>query len=723
VSVRGSRFACLLCALVTAGAAPAAAQVVTVPMHEVSSAPDRDAPLPARAVTLEEAVEATMRRAPAIAASAANVRAASGRLQQNTGIFDTTLLVAPSVGYSQEPVPPGLRKSELDKRLVIRNIANTFTVLTQALRNLVAGLGNQRLECPPNLGLNTDPLIFDRIDPVESSQFGFARTLRPAVIIELDRFIRSVNLGDICTTDIEPRLQADLLQRYLGTIDFSGNQGLQGVLTSVSQIPRETRALQAQITDAVATRALLALDRLGPVPDDLLRSNVQLAVSVFKPFRNGATLSGDVLLSSEETRYRDKPLDPTFGGIGLPPRFPSEVSATFTLPLGRGAGRMAVTAPERAAEFTLAASREELRHRIGEEVLRTVLAYTNLVAAQETVRLLEDSQARQARIAELTGNQVEAGELPAMEQERARARAASVAQSIGQARTRVIDARVALAQAMGLDVADLDAMPLATERLGPAVAPPPQAGALMALGTERRRDVRGLQRAREASGVLAEGARLNVRQRYDLSVTGGYSNLYESPLFRYLGDEQGPIISQLGTPGPRVDPAYRYYSPRGFWRSVSNRWEPFVTASITVGLSFRNNTARGQLQQARATMARADIELLRLERTIGENLLATTTALQRTVEAVEQQRSAVTHGEQLLNGVLEQFQVAEATVFDTLLTEEEVTQDRLELVRQLQAYAAGMARLRFESGDLVTFENEGTDMETARADLQGLVER
>ena len=115
--------------------------------------------------------------------------------------------------------------------------------------------------------------------------------------------------------------------------------------------------------------------------------------------------------------------------------------------------------------------------------------------------------------------------------------------------------------------------------------------------------------------------------------------------------------------------------------------------------------------------------LVELSRATGENLVAATGSLAMAADAIARSRTTVEQSEQTLVGTLASFDGNEATLLDTLLTEEEVTRARLELVRQQQLYASTYVRLRFEAGDLVTFEQEGTAGERARFDPLPIVTR
>ncbi len=721
--MRSARIILALLGAAVISSRPSAAQEVRVPGAEAMSPREfTPAKLPQPTLTLADAVQLTIRHDPQISQATQTLRSASGRHQQATGLFDAMLQVGPGMGYSQQPIMPFLRDREIGTRETIRSIAAEFTTLNKQLRDLIARKVQYRPRCPGGLSFGVDPLILDRRAPEEIALLGVKQDLRVVVIGDLERAFSGINLANICISTPTPDVEPDVFLEFWRRIDYSGNLGLEGILTSVSQIPHEARLFEAQITEAVAARARLALERMGPIPLDQLTRNFLFDVSLFKPFRNGLMLAGDIRFESEEQNFKDKPLDPTFGALGVPPRFPSSAAVSLDVPLGKGRGRVSAAAPERAAELTLGAQREETRHTISEQIFQTVLSYLNVVAAQERLALLEASAARQQRLVALTGQQVEAGDLPGLELDRVRARAASVASAVHGARASLVAARIALVQAVGADLDGLGQAPVATDRFAAARPSLPTIEMLLRKTTTGRRDTRSLLRLRDASAILATASRADLRRRFDLSVVGGLSNAYESPFFRYLPDEVDPIYSDFAPKPVRQSPT-RYYSARGFYRSFTGRWEPFLDASLTLQFPLANNAAKGRLVQAQATLSSSHVETANLDRVIRENVVNVSGALRLAAEAIAQWEHAVKNGEEALQAALQRFELGEMTLIDTLLTEEDVTRDTLELVGQRQIYLSTLARLKFETGELVDFENEGTAAEMIRFEPSELVVR
>ena len=700
-------------------AAPAGAQEVRVPTREIASREPQTAPA-GGTIDLATAVQVTLRRSPDLQFSATDILAANGNWQFARGVFDSRLTLFGTFGFTQQPITPGLRGRERDKRDQLRLIAQSFTLQNVALRDLIAGRENPNSNCPEEFLAGTndeDPFgfrAFDLIrDPLETQILGVSGGLQNVVIPEFQEFANTPAFSQLCTSDLRSRRGSN--RRLWEDVSQYGDvPSIQRVLTDFSQFPGEILLFGQELSEAIAARARLGLERLGGIPYGELRENFLLEAGYSKPFRNGMIAGGEVMVQSTAHHFLDKPTDPSFGGFEQPNRFPSRVTLSLTAPLARGRGRTSVTANEVAALHIVAARRADFLHDASTSVLRTIQAYLDLLAAQRRQAMLEQSAARQVQFAEMTNSLVQSGDLPASENNRAQARKAAVDASVSQARTDVLTARMRLADVMGLAVTAVDQAPLPTGQFVETLPPIPEIASLLQWPLTARYDIRSIARSREAAAVLVAASRDNTRGRVDLTINGGMGNVYESPLFTFMPDERQPIIS----PTPEVFPGngVRFATPRGFYRSLTGRWEPFVFGSLTVELPFGNNAARGRLRQSESTLANAEIESVRLERVARENIVSAEAALRRAAQAVESMRVAVEASQRSLDATMEQLKAGEATLFNTLRTEEDLLNDRLQLIAALNAYYQTLARLKYEAGSLIMVEGQGPDNEVVKFD-------
>lgn len=707
--------AALLALSLTAPAQGQPAAAVEVPARELTTSREFAPPAPPATLTLADSVQLALRHAPGLAAGAESVQGAIARAQRTRGAFDAVFRVAPGVRFEQTQIRPEFREAEFQNRLGLQVIADDFTLLNRAFRDLFDLPAGGSPPCPRGFLGVTSGIGFttDLRDPAELSQIGIDRDVFFRINLDLGGLENLIDLADICSIDPYAREGDSLLARYLAKTNISGGQALEGILLSTDQLRREFFGLSAELSEAIAARARLGLERLGPIAEDQLRRVFTFEAGWAKTWRSGIGLSADLLLQADEQAYRDRVLDPGFGGLGIPNAFPSRASVTLALPLGRGLGAVANAAQERAAAIAVGAETDRLRHSVSQVALSATLAHLNAVAAEQVAALLAESAERQRQLTELVDQQVSIGDVARMDLDRTQARAAQVASSAARARLDVVDARISLLETIGLD-AGAGPPPVASDVFADVPAASPLSLDAMAdAALARRLDLRGAERQASAAAALTAGASADLRRVFDLSVTAGMSNRYESPFFRYFEDERFPIYSDFETPDPIKSPV-RWYSPRGLYRTLTGRWEPFVSMQFDVEIPIGNNSARGRFAQSQATERQSRIAAADLRRLIRAGVRNAGDALQQAALAVGERRAAVARSTDALSGALEQLRAGEITVIDTLTTEETLTRDKIDLVRALLVYHSTMARLRYETGDLVAWEGEGTEGERVR---------
>jgi outer membrane protein TolC len=302
--------------------------------------------------------------------------------------------------------------------------------------------------------------------------------------------------------------------------------------------------------------------------------------------------------------------------------------------------------------------------------------------------------------------------VPRVEITRAQGRLAAVNQSLEQARLSVLSARFALVDAMGVNAGDPANAPVASDSFTTELPDLPPLKTLLQIAASERHDPLALQALADASGALAAAATNDLKRSVNFSITAGLSTMYESPFFRFLPDEQDPIQSDFQTK-PTHDTPIRYFSATGFWRSLRGQWLPFTSANITFELPFGNHRALGRARQAQAASQRSLITFHDLNRVIADNVTNASGLVRSLANAIKEHQTAVTFQQQTLDSTLERLKIGDLTVLDTILTEEDLTQDRLRLIRDQQLYLSALARLKFETGTLLEFRDANTPAESA----------
>ena len=654
-------------------------------------------------ISMADAVRITLEHDPQILLSKQDVSLAMARFQESSGIFDGRLQAAPSFRYEWAEMRPAVRQREIDKRAQLDTVATVFKEVRRELKIALESDSLRGPRCPESFEF-VDAVLLDGLDEAEIDIIGVDRPL--TIIVDDDIESSIFEFETICAPITEfsfPDIQVDFLEGIRNTLDL----GIDDIITDLSQFPRGTVALSHAIADAVTTRARLGFLRLGLLPIDEITKSISIEAAFQKSLRNGISFTIAGRLESSQHNFRDKPLDPRFGGFGLQNNFPSFISGQLDVPLQKGFGKITAQAPERVAELSVNAERERMRHVITEEVFRTVLSYLNLVAAQDTLSLLEESATRQQRFLDLAKQLIAADEIPRSELVRSLARLAQVESGVHSSRQSLITSQLGLSEGMGLYVTNASEAPLASDQFSKKLVSLPGAEVLLRTSEVSRRDSRALSILRNASRILAEASQNDLKRRLDLTVTVGMTTFHESGFFRFLPDE----LEKEDLP-PEA-PAH-FYSPRGFTLSAfQSNWEPFITGSITFELPFGNNVAQGRHFQDRSSLRSSDIQFGDLRRLIRDNVVDVSVRLERAAESVRHRRESIGFYKQTLEAAQARFEINDISLIDVLLTEEDLTQAQLQLVQDWRTYFSLLARLKFEVGDLVIFQDLGLPVENS----------
>jgi len=593
-------------------------------------------------LTLREAIDVALANDPALHLAREQVTASRGSLLMASGAFDTVLAVAPAFEHQTSAVGrPGMRNQELLRNLS-REIATTFRLIADDLRRQLDLQGNIPLiQCPPGL-------------------------------------VITIGGEPVCLSNRQ-RAQWEIIEIITRRPELEPQRR---TLEEAARRRAEQIALILDIT-ALASRGLLRTMGVRATLED--RTSIELQLSAAKLYRNGVAVTPLLGFSGSKDNYRGKRLDPTYGGKGNLNTFTSIAGLSLEVPLGKGRGEAATGAAERAGRLNLAASLESEAHAVAGTVLRTLLAYLELAAAQERLELFMASEQRQAFLVAMGEALQKAGELAEADLITVRARLASTRTTVAQAWQSVAEARIALAEAMGVAVEQLEEAPLAAETL----PPPPAESEVDAWRQQqraqaaraRRADLRAAHRLEESARELAEAARLDLRRSSTLSFQAWYQGLWEGKSPR---DMRNVLVGwERALFGGQVGPSARLL--------------------LTVEWPFANNVARGRYLEARALYHSGGIQARNLERVIAGRVEELVGAVLKARTEVARGQAAVELYDQLIEAEVERFRLGEATAADLVLTEENRIGAALALVTARQRLAAAVAQLRFELGTLVRY--------------------
>jgi outer membrane protein TolC len=592
----------------------------------------------ATGMSLLDAIKLTLQHEPTIKLREADVDFQQGVLRSQKGLFDYLFRVDGTFGREQRELVDSVIEDEQERRDDLRQAITEVTDLSQSLLAAGAILQDKNLAFNNPAGMNLST-IRDR------NVLNQLQILQAELVLYRD-VLASPNLTDQTVRDGIINLREVTIGRHIDT--FNAEQA------TIAGLPGQFQ-----------TR----LDNLGPTPDEEWDKRGALVLDVDKLFRSGITVRPFVDLRYQSQNFVGKDSDdPDFGGMGSAPLSEGEIGFDIVLPLLRGAGRTSVAAAETASKHDLEASRLQLLFQHSQSVLATIQAYWQARAAADQVEVLRRSVAIQGELAALTRALIAAQERPRAEEARVLAATADSRSRYEAAQRQLNDARINLAQVMGVALADALAIPLAKD---PYPQPPaaltidPQAyGRFIKDAITKRFDRQAVGQAESSGKALVDGARIDTRPLLNVNARGWGTSV-----------QQG-----LG-------------------------YDDWVFRSGRVGFTFEkpfgNNTAHGLLEARRAELHQTQIDSTDLDRVIALRVVQLAESLKVAADRLRSAEEAVRNYDQTMTNEQARLKAGDASLIDTILTEQQTTGARLAYITAQQEYASLLATLRHEAGMLV----------------------
>jgi outer membrane protein TolC len=671
-------------------------------------------------VSLDQAVRSTVDKSPDVLAAREDIALGTGRLREAKGVFNLKLHLGSTIEHTDQYLSAKSWFFEWRRRFQLEETNKALTQVRLGLAQSLANGSSARPFCPDGFSFvrrSTDPTNADRpiCIPVTSDSLAVDYGAYQNFFQEASSFFLPPP-----STGFDPLAALEFTRRLaqingLSIPDFVEDRRQMGFeeLQNVYRLVTEYEQLTA-----------LWRSRLGDIPPYEIDNTLRVTADVIKPFKSGGALGFSFAADGTESKYRNRSMDPDFGGKSVNNLFHGKLEVLFNQPLLRGRGASAARAPELSAERNLEASRLTYLHTVSRGVLDTTLSYLDLVAAQQSLAMLEEELSAERRLLDATMRLSAAGALARTDATRMQARVADVQASVVEARQRLVVARADLAQTAGLAAADVAGEVGPADRF-PETPAAVEVDALLRGGTATRNDIRAAEASRESARILLGASQNDARRRLDLQIHAGYANGYYGSFFRVLKDEY-PYTKYhctsdwTDTSQPCFEPGdspLNFYNPAGVWRAWRDRpWEPEAGIKFTFELPFGNNRALGRLAQAQAAVHQADVQVTDLTRVAQENALQQAAALGKARDEWLRWKDAVTEYSTTWADTEKRRAAGDMTLIDTLKTEQDLTNARLQLVQVQHDYAAALAQLRFETGTLVTLRDNRPE-----PDLAGLV--
>ncbi|MCW5978053.1 MAG: TolC family protein [Bryobacteraceae bacterium] len=390
-------------------------------------------------------------------------------------------------------------------------------------------------------------------------------------------------------------------------------------------------------------------------------------VNAIKRLRSGVSF-GPVL---EMTRTTDNILNRL--GVNH-----SRFSFQVNLPLLRDRGREAVTARETAAAHVVDASLFDLNQVAAETIADTAIAYWRALAASKSLDVIAGSEQRGRLLLDNVRTLIEADKVPRNEIHQIAANLADRSAGRIAAEQRSIEAKQALALAIGLTSGEMAAMPGPVEDFPDGESQPLPSLARETVefyirqALERRADHLASLKRREATATLRVSARNQVMPQVDLNLSTGFSGL-----------EEGRRPDRL-----LVSPVTRVQG---------------MDAILSLRYNFApsNNVARGRLAQAEAAYDQSELRINDIERTIAASVVAALNGVHNGIMRLKQARESVGGYEIALEGERDKLRLGVGSLVDLLTVEDRLTNALNNFVSAQFAYAEALTRFRFATGSLI----------------------
>src|SRR5262249_48093533 len=184
---------------------------------------------------------------------------------------------------------------------------------------------------------------------------------------------------------------------------------------------------------------------------------------------------------------------------------------------------------------------------------------------------------------------------------------------------------------------------------------------------ERRLDLSAAVKEQEAGRLLQDAAATNVRSLLNLTTSTWFTALREN----------SPGIALQRWVGPSTQLGLQYEKP------------------------FGNNLYRGELVSRQADLRSREIAATDLQRQIRLGVLQASNTLPDVVAQARQAEGPVGFYRNIYDADVERYRTGEATLIDTVITEQQQTEAMLALLTARNQLAHLIAELRFQTGTLL----------------------
>ena len=412
-------------------------------------------------------------------------------------------------------------------------------------------------------------------------------------------------------------------------------------------------------------------DSLGYPFTVLTTNTTSTSLTMKTPLRNGVELSTNI--SSKRTTGTSNDVTNFPVLTTLPSQSVTSINFTILVPLLKGGGD-AAAAGERSAQIEWQARKQDLSFSISQDLLNSVTAYWNLLAANKILWIARNSEAGARQMVEQTRVLIEADERPAAELNVLDADLLDRASTRISAEQSLLDARLALGQAIGLPYPQIvsleaaDDFPYMDTDLSTMDN---QLAHLIELGMKHRADHAAALLRQESAKILLDAAQNNLKPQFNLNFSVGYSGLAE-----------GVSVSNLSG------------------GLIQNRSGLNKSAQLSYQLPFENNEASGLFHQQLAAYDESKINVGTAERSLAAGIRSALSNLVNSALKLKKSMESVKLYQITLENEKNKHKLGIATINDVLTTNDRLFKASINNISYQQNYLKALAQLMYQTGTL-----------------------
>lgn len=345
------------------------------------------------------------------------------------------------------------------------------------------------------------------------------------------------------------------------------------------------------------------------------------------------------------------------------------------VPLLRGRGRSVVTANETASGVELEASLLDLNQAISNLLFNTATAYWSAVAAERTLDVAKEAEARGKLLLETVQTLVDADRNPRSDLSDVQANLADrTATRIG-AEQQLFQANQQLALAMGLSADKVAAIANPADPL-PSVARiemiPSDPQLAIARAFERRADYLAAKKRQGEADILASAAKNQLKPQLDLQLNTGFSGLRGG-----RRPDEFVISPVSGVHGVDATAGLRYQFP------------------------IENRAAEANVVQTRSAASAAAYRIQDTARSISSSVLVAMEGVRAAIQQLAMVNRSVEYSQTALENQAEKYRLGVGSLVEVLTVEDRLTTALGNQVQAELGYALAVARLRQATGTIV----------------------